>query len=348
MGSSFENSFFGGKAGEAHSFRGGGDTYYISQGNSRQIGQSIDNSTHNHYNTSPPSHSPVLEWLWPQSAPESPGTTQFTKQNLIHRSSTEARKQQADPWLLNRAEYTRWLNGGSLWIRGKGIHLHALALYHALTSSVGCGKTVLFSAIIRHIQSPLVSSTQRVRLGYYYCRFQNDTHDDLSVILRRWLAQISDKMSVPTCLQALHDTCHAQYPPRDPTSDELEDALLTILYEHSSRGSPTQDIIFLLIDALDEVSLTDGQSDEILEMLRRLASFKLSGISLLATSRDHAVISEYIGEAFAGISVDYDAVDEEIASFVPRTIEGIPRFRNQPEDLKQAITKRLVSEAKGM
>jgi hypothetical protein len=59
------------------------------------------------------------------------------------------------------------------------------------------------------------------------------------------------------------------------------------------------------------------------------------------------MIAEYRGEAFAGMSVDYDAIDDEIAAFVPRAIEGIPRFRNQSEDLKQAITKRLVSEAKG-
>jgi hypothetical protein len=47
------------------------------------------------------------------------------------------------------------------------------------------------------------------------------------------------------------------------------------------------------------------------------------------------------------MSVDYDTIDDEVAAFVPRAIEGIPRFRNQSEDLRQAITKRLVSEAKG-
>jgi hypothetical protein len=60
---------------------------------------------------------------------------------------------------------------------------------------------------------------------------------------------------------------------------------------------------------------------------------KLAGISLLATIRDHTVTAEYRGEAFAGISVDHDAIDE-IATFVPRASEGIPRFENQPENLK--------------
>jgi hypothetical protein len=75
-------------------------------------------------------------------------------------------------------------------------------------------------------------------------------------------------------------------------------------------------------------------------MLSRLASFKFSSISLLATSQDHAVIAEYTGEAFVGMLVNYDAVDDEIARFVPRTVEGIPCVTNQSEDLMQAITNR--------
>jgi hypothetical protein len=101
-----------------NNMRGGGDTY-ISQGNSRQIARL---ETHNHYNTAPPKYSPILEWLWPQStfSSDSPAASQFTKQNTIHKSSTEARRHQPDPWLLDRKEYKEWLTGGSLWVRGKG------------------------------------------------------------------------------------------------------------------------------------------------------------------------------------------------------------------------------------
>jgi hypothetical protein len=68
-----------------------------------------------------------------------------------------------------------------------------------------------------------------VRLGYYYCRVQNDTSDDLSLILRRWLAQISNKDMVHESIKALYNVCHESYPPRDPTSVELEEALLASL-----------------------------------------------------------------------------------------------------------------------
>jgi hypothetical protein len=211
---------------------------------------------------------------------------------------------------------------------------------------VGCGKTVLFSAIVKHIQSLSTTKEQRTSLGYYYCRFQNDTHDDLNLILRRWLVQLSDKFAVPSCLQTLHDACDG-YPPRDPTSDELEAALIEILEMRSSGYASGLGRTVLLVDALDELSLRGGQSDEILDMLRRIASMNLAGISILATSREHATIAEHLSE-YVRIAVDYDAVDREIAVYVPRAIDRIPRLKRQPIEIRDAITTRLVSEAKGM
>jgi hypothetical protein len=219
---------------------------------------------------------------------------------------------------------------------------------YALTVVVGCGKTVLFSAIVKHLQTIATTKEQSISLGYYYCRVQNDTHDDLNLVLRRWLAQISDKFAVPKCLQKLHDACHAQYPPQDPTSEELEAAFIEVIKAHSSDNATGNRKTFLLIDALDELSLNEGQSDEILDMLHRIAGMSLAGISILATSREHAAIAEYLAPEYVGISVDYDAIDREIAAYVPRAIDGIPRLKRQSPEVRDAITARLVSEAKGM
>jgi len=114
----FEHAFLGGQAEATLALRSGGDTF-ISQGNSRQIGR-IEN--HNYYTSGPPRYSPVLEWLWPHSAlsSDSPATALFTKQSVIHKSSTEARKHQSGSWLFKRREYEDWLTGKPLWIRGKG------------------------------------------------------------------------------------------------------------------------------------------------------------------------------------------------------------------------------------
>jgi hypothetical protein len=77
---------------------------------------------------------------------------------------------------------------------------------------------------------------------------------------------------------------------------------------------------------LDELSLEEGQSDEILDLLRRIASMNLRGVSVLATSREHAIIAEYLSSNFSCISVDYRAIDREIAAHIPRVMAGIHRL----------------------
>ena len=206
----------------------------------------------------------------------------------------------------------------------------------------------MFSAVVQQLLS-IPTADCSIAVAYYYCRFQNDTHDDLSLILRRWLAQISDKLEISQGLKELHDACHEHYPPRDPTSSELEKALLECLAERTRRSSSVDTKrTYLLIDALDELSLEDGQSDEILDMVRRIASMNLGGVSILATSREHAIVAEYLASDFTRISADYQAIDQEIAAHIPRMIATSFRLRRQPNEVKDAITERLVSEANGI
>lgn len=214
---------------------------------------------------------------------------------------------------------------------------------------------MLFSAMINHVRSAQAIQGG-IRLGYYYCRFQNDTEGELSLILRRWLTQISDKNDVPKRLQELHNSCHDSYPPRDPTSEELEQVLLEVLQAYGALKSPRKNMhdpeeenkIFLLIDALDEVPIDDGQNVEVLDMLHRIANENLPNVFILATSRDRADIGEYLRRDFGEMRMDYDAIDEEIGAYVPCVIKSSPRLNRQSAQTKDAITKRLVTEAKGM
>jgi hypothetical protein len=71
-------------------------------------------------------------------------------------------------------------------------------------------------------------------------------------------------------------------------------------------------------------------------------------VSILATSREHADIAEYLKLDFVSVSMDYKAIDHEIAAYVPQAINSIPRLQRQSVEVKHAITTRLVSQAKGM
>jgi hypothetical protein len=323
-----------------------GDTF-IARGNARQIGH-VNNvyngPTHQYFDTRGPlEHSSVLEWLWPRSPdPHSPIAASFAKQGSIHNSATDARKGQPEPWLLSRRKYHEWLNGdsGCLWVRGKGERILTIP-NRPLIATVGCGKTVLFSAIIRQIQGLQPSQ----RLGYYYCRFQNDNSEELSLILRRWLVQTCDRANVPKALQDVHKTCHQYYPPTEPTTEELEEALLESLRTYTETSHQK---VYLLVDALDELTIDDGQNVEVLDMLCRLSDARLPNVHLLAVSRDWPEIGEYLMPSFNELEIDYNAVDEEIRAFVPRAIASSPRLRRQSQETKVRIENRLVEQANGM
>jgi hypothetical protein len=119
-GPSFAGAFLGCEAEHIDTPHEGGNIY-SSYGNSRMIAQYLE---HNHYyNSNPTDDSRILNWLWPQAvgSSETSATAGFSRQNVMHRSSTEAKKSPNDPWLITRREYKEWLTGGSLWLRGKGM-----------------------------------------------------------------------------------------------------------------------------------------------------------------------------------------------------------------------------------
>jgi hypothetical protein len=201
---------------------------------------------------------------------------------------------------------------------------------------------------VHYLQS-LQRTGKRLRIGYYYCRSQSDAEVELTVVLRRWLAQICDKNEIPVQLQELFDSCHDSYPPRDPTTDELEVVFVGVLKLGAQPDtSNTQAKIILLLDALDELPRKDGQNTEVLDLLHRIAMEKLPHVSILVTSRDRADIREYLTPIFQDLCMDYQAINEDIGLYVPRAIESSPRLRRQSPEIKEAITDRLVGEARGM
>lgn len=124
----FHQAFLGGEAENLETLQRDRNNF-IAQGNSRQIGYvNYNGPTYQYYASSQlPEHSPILEWLWPQSAytSGSPAAAQYAKQNVINKSASEARKGQADPWLFKQNKFNDWFTGtgGSLWIWGKGTYL---------------------------------------------------------------------------------------------------------------------------------------------------------------------------------------------------------------------------------
>ncbi len=224
-----------------------------------------------------------------------------------------------------------------------------------LKSIVGCGKTVLFSAIVSHIQSSRTLHT-RPHLGYYYCRFQNEGDGEHALLLRRWIAQICDKDPLPESLQGLYRSCHDVYPARIPTSEELEDVLLDILRtcnEENTCAADYQSVdnqpkTFLLVDGLDELSEDYSNNEEVFSVLSRIACENFCNVFILVTSRDRVDIRDYLKPSFDDLEIDYGAVNDEISLYVLRAVASTPRLNRQSDETKEAIRARLADQANGM
>jgi len=129
--------------------------------------------------------------------------------------------------------------------------------------------------------------------------------------------------------------------------EDLYDVLHQVLISKCQPGRGENSHVYLLIDALDELSNEDEQKKGVLEFLRDLARSKLTGLSLLVSSRNHDSLVGYLTE-FDRVGMDYHAIDGDIARFVPQAIENEPRLKQQSAEIKKGIVDRLVLEAKGM
>ncbi|PSN60755.1 hypothetical protein BS50DRAFT_578933 [Corynespora cassiicola Philippines] len=342
----FHQKFLGGEPEISHSTHIPNMTMNIVGRDSARIIGAVNNNFHGpvnqYYTNQDPINTVMLEWLWPRNPDtRNTSTARFAKQSKIHDSAVEIRKDQPVPWLIERSMFRQWYMGvgGSMWLWGK----------------IGCGKTVMFSAVVSYIESSRVLDN-RIRLGHYYCRFQDEDDNELTLILRRWIAQICYKVTPPGSLNNLHRLCHDVYPPRNPTSEELEAVLLGILRSQDSeeksseniRDIESQEKIFLLIDALDELTEAHGRNEEVFRFLNRLARANLRNVFILVTSRDRPDIRLYLQPNFCRLEVDYDAVNKDISLYVLETLRATPRLNSLSKEVKEAIRKRLADQANGM
>jgi hypothetical protein len=172
-------------------------------------------------------------------------------------------------------EETRELHSGSLEMVGfKTLLVENLAT-DILT--VGCGKTVLFSSIVKSIENRELLDATGGLSAYFYCLYRKGAQHDLAPILQSFIAQLCPSNYIPGVLQSLFDRHNSRFPPGIPSDDELKETFLAMVHELRTfnRAFTTSDRnVFILIDALDELPLVTSR-DEIIGFLDDLASYRI-------------------------------------------------------------------------
>jgi hypothetical protein len=262
-------------------------------------------------------------------------------QDTTHNRHLRNREPGTGLWFLESTVLETWKTQPSslIWLHGEA----------------GCGKTVLCASIIDKMRGAC-DDANGDRLCYFYFSFQDDFRQDLAAMLRLVLAQLCTPTSIPQPLQALYDRCHDVWPPRAPSTDDLQETLLSILREaddlQASLGgngaNERYGNIYLILDALDEIPIKE--LDAVLELLQDLAQLGSPVVHVLVTSRVDSTIEACLTQPvrWSSVAISPETVNKDIKLYITSVIEKYPRLKRQKQITKDLIYDRLANQAAGM
>jgi hypothetical protein len=170
------------------------------------------------------------------------------------------------------------------------------------------------------------SSTEAV--GYIYFDYNDQKSFQPDNIVRSLLKQLLFKLStIPNVIETLYNECMKQGKAVDITA--IKQQLLLII--------PTFDCVFLLFDALDEVSPEYSKG-----VMSLISDFRNAGAQILCTSRiDTARVRDELGSPTV---TEIRANHDDILDYITGRLD---REYDYDEESKQAIQDRLVEKADG-
>lgn len=163
-----------------------------------------------------------------------------------------------------------------------------------------------------------------------YCNYRESSDHNISRIIANILRQVVDthraRSEAAMGMYQLHRQRNTK-----PELPELLAALSADLKDFSR--------IFLVIDALDEYSETEGSRNSLLQSLRTMGG----NASLLVTSRDILSVANIMDGA---LRLDIIAHDQDIRSYIRHRISCSPR--RAIKDLVEDVERTVSESVKGM
>ena len=248
----------------------------------------------------------ILNWLTPiDYGPQ--------QSNFIKR-----RQEGTGTWLLHTNEFNIWLDQRNKTLFCPGIP--------------GAGKTILTAIVVNHLDNQYASDLT-TSLAYIYCNFRRQNEQKPEDLLLSLLKQFAQKQpSLPKSVKILYE-CHNRKRTR-PSFDEIAEALLSAA-AHYSRA-------FIVLDALDECSISNGGREKFLSAIFNLQA--KTGANIFATSR----INDDIAKSFKkNLSVQIRARNEDVERYLDGQMSLL-----QPDILDDAlrgmIRRKVIKAVDGM
>jgi ankyrin repeat domain-containing protein 50 len=204
---------------------------------------------------------------------------------------------------------------------------------------------------VKRIEDASLSQPGQHSLAYFYCLYRKGAQHTLAAILQSFIAQLCPRTRVPAALRELYELHNKKFPPGVPSDSELKETLLAIIQNSTSLDGPPGEHskIYFLIDALDEWPV-GSERDELLSYFAELASYAISHLHILMTSRDESDIRGVLVElrSWENLSINRDRVSADMELYVANEVEKHPRLSQKSPEIKSQIMQRLVAEGNGM
>ena len=205
-------------------------------------------------------------------------------------------------------------------------------------------EVTISSGIIEDIKS--LRETGSACLAYFYCDFRDENKQSRRNLVLSILSQLAAQSDL--CC----DILSRLYSAHDDGRQKPDDcALMQCLKDMLSL--PTQDSVYLIIDALDECPNNSGMPssrEEVLDLIQDLADLHLPNVHTCVTSRPEVDIRTTL-EPLTSLSVslhDQSGQTKDIMDYVSSVVYSDKKMRRWREEDKSLVVRILSERADGM
>ncbi|UPL02804.1 hypothetical protein LCI18_013738 [Fusarium solani-melongenae] len=222
-------------------------------------------------------------------------------------------------WLLESKDFLGWLATKHQTLFCPGIP--------------GAGKTILTSIVVDFLDSRFDSDSD-IGIAYIYCNFRRQHEQKIGDLLASVLKQLTQcRSSLPDSVKNLYDR-HKTKRTR-PSLNEILGLLQSVAAIYSR--------VFIIVDALDECSASDGCRTRFLSELFNLQA--RHRINIFATSR---FIPEIMDRFETSISMEIRATPDDVARYLQGHIGQLPSFVQRDRQLQEEIMTGISEAVDGM
>ncbi|KAH0435666.1 hypothetical protein CcaCcLH18_04775 [Colletotrichum camelliae] len=212
-----------------------------------------------------------------------------------------------------------------------------------LNEKPGSGKSILSSSVIKHLQDKC-KSDPGTALAYFYFNFGSLEQQSVAIMLSSLVKQMC--ASRPDTPQAIKNFEDYKTKGERPDTKTLEEAFIA-----STRGFSD---VFIVVDALDECPMLNGERGKLLASITRIAAAMPENLHLFCTSRAEPDISTAINKLLYSLSgteinllKDTAGLDSDMSTYINSVLES-DDYRSWPAELKDDARRLLIEKADGM